>query len=529
MADLKLSTQLKLAFGLLTALLVVVVSVALLQMRSMNSNVEDISGNWLPRSINQGEWKAQAAIYRIQVGQHAMTNADNLMEAADKAAVEALQKAQKLQADFEKLVKTDEEKALFATVKQDFVNFQNVHQETLKLSKGLEKLPAKNMFDKDGRPAFEKLMTSMGTLSNLISSGANRASDQASSSFFTARATMLVVLALSVGIAFISSFWLIRVITRPIHTAVETANSIAKGDLSQQIAVDSRNEIGQLQHALASMQTHLREVVSKVRTGSESVATASAEIAQGNQDLSMRTEQQANALQLTTSSMSTLGDTVRTTAHNASTANDLAQHASGIAKHGGKVVNDVIQTMRGIDDASQKIANIIGVIDGIAFQTNILALNAAVEAARAGEQGRGFAVVASEVRTLASRSAEAAKEIKGLIATSVERVEQGSRLVDDAGKTMEDVVTSIERVTHIIGDISAASTTQTGDVSSIGDSINNMDHTTQQNAALVEEIAAAASSLKNQAAELVEVVSLFVLADSEHKHSQQGAFLTLAQ
>jgi methyl-accepting chemotaxis protein len=251
--------------------------------------------------------------------------------------------------------------------------------------------------------------------------------------------------------------------------------------------------------------------VSSVRQGADGVSTASAEIAQGNNDLSARTENQASALEQTAASMEELNSTVKQNADNARQANQLAMQASTVAIQGGEVVGQVVQTMKGINESSQKIADIIGVIDGIAFQTNILALNAAVEAARAGEQGRGFAVVASEVRSLAGRSADAAKEIKQLINASVERVAQGTLLVDQAGTTMTEVVSSIRRVTDIVGEISAASSEQSQGVSQVGEAVNQIDQVTQQNAALVEQMAAAAGSLQTQAAALVQVVSLFKL------------------
>jgi methyl-accepting chemotaxis protein len=259
------------------------------------------------------------------------------------------------------------------------------------------------------------------------------------------------------------------------------------------------------------MQASLMSVVSNVRANSESVATASAQIAQGNQDLSQRTEEQASALQETAASMEQLSSTVKQNADNARQANQLAQGATGVAVKGGEVVSQVVTTMKGINDSSKKIADIISVIDGIAFQTNILALNAAVEAARAGEQGRGFAVVASEVRNLAGRSAEAAKEIKQLITASVERVEHGTALVDQAGETMTEVVGAIQRVTDIMGEISAASIEQSAGVSQVGEAVSQMDQVTQQNAALVEESAAAAESLKSQARALVQAVAFFNL------------------
>ncbi|MFN4003943.1 MAG: methyl-accepting chemotaxis protein [Hylemonella sp.] len=267
--------------------------------------------------------------------------------------------------------------------------------------------------------------------------------------------------------------------------------------------------------ALRNMLQRMQTAVATVRQGAESVSTASAEIAQGNQDLSARTESQASALEETAASMEELGSTVKQNADNARQANQLAQSASTVAVKGGEVVAQVVDTMKGINDASKKIADIINVIDGIAFQTNILALNAAVEAARAGEQGRGFAVVAGEVRNLAQRSAEAAKEIKALITDSVGRVEQGTALVDQAGATMNEVVASIRRVTDIMGEISAASAEQSAGVAQVGEAITQMDQTTQQNAALVEEMAAAAASLNTQAQELVQAVAVFRLAGHE--------------
>jgi methyl-accepting chemotaxis protein len=289
---------------------------------------------------------------------------------------------------------------------------------------------------------------------------------------------------------------------------------VAQGDLSVHIDVKAGDDTS-LMAQLKAMRDSLSRVVSDVRHNSEAVASASQQIAQGNQDLSQRTEQQASALQETAASMEQLGSTVKQNADNARQANQLAQGASTVAVKGGEVVGQVVETMKGINDSSKKIADIISVIDGIAFQTNILALNAAVEAARAGEQGRGFAVVASEVRSLAQRSAAAAKEIKSLIGVSVERVEQGSVLVDQAGATMTEIVASIKRVTDIMGEISAASTEQSSGVAQVGDAVSQMDQATQQNAALVEQSAAAAESLKNQAQQLVQAVAVFKIAQGD--------------
>ena len=293
--------------------------------------------------------------------------------------------------------------------------------------------------------------------------------------------------------------------------AAAAVNAVAQGDLTVSIPVQP-GDTRSLMAALAGMRDGLVRVVSEVRGNSESVATASAQIAQGNQDLSGRTEQQASALQQTAATMEQLGTTVRNNADNATQANSLAQGASSVAMQGGEVVGRVVTTMQGITESSRRIGDIISVIDGIAFQTNILALNAAVEAARAGEQGRGFAVVASEVRSLAQRSAEAAKEIKSLIGRSVEQVEQGTVLVDEAGKTMDEIVSSIRRVSDIVAEISSASAQQSSGVQQVGDAVSQMDQATQQNAALVEESAAAAESLKGQAQQLVQAVAVFKLA-----------------
>jgi methyl-accepting chemotaxis protein len=325
--------------------------------------------------------------------------------------------------------------------------------------------------------------------------------------------TIIVCLVISLGCAVFMGAWITKSISGPIREAVGVARAVASGDLSSNIVSTGNNETGQLLAALHDMQVSLTGIVQSVRQGSESVSTASAEIAQGNNDLSARTESQASSLEETAASMEELSGTVKQNADSARQANQLSANASMVAKNGGEVVGQVVHTMRDINDSSRKIADIISVIDGIAFQTNILALNAAVEAARAGEQGRGFAVVASEVRALAGRSAEAAKEIKTLITASVEKVEHGTTLVDQAGSTMTEVVEAITRVTQLMGEIDSASNEQAAGVAQVGEAVSQMDQVTQQNAALVEEMAAAASSLKTQAQDLVKTVAFFKLAD----------------
>jgi len=340
--------------------------------------------------------------------------------------------------------------------------------------------------------------------------------EAAQSRFILVRNISVAVIVFGVLLAAFIGLWLIRAISGPLNEAVRIARCVAEGDLTHRIEVHSHDETGQLMQAMKDMNDSLVSIVSQVRTGTETMAVASREIASGNTDLSNRTESQASSLEETASSMEELTSTVKQNAENARQANQLVASTADVAVKGGQVVGQVVDTMASIKESSRKIADIIGVIDGIAFQTNILALNAAVEAARAGEQGRGFAVVASEVRNLAQRSAGAAKEIKALIEDSVSKVDNGGKLVDEAGKTMEEIVSSVNRVTTIMGEIAAASLEQSSGIEQINQAVTQMDEMTQQNAALVEEAAAAAESLQNQAGQLAEAVSVFKLDGVAH-------------
>ena len=338
----------------------------------------------------------------------------------------------------------------------------------------------------------------------------------AQSRFDTARLGAIAAVAVAIAVGLAMGIWLVTGITRSLGQALKLAQSVAEGDLTQEIRIDSNDEIGRLLLALRAMNARLTAIVRQVRGGTDTIATASAQIAAGNLDLSSRTEQQASSLEETASSMEELASTVKQNADNARQANQLAVAASQVAVQGGEVITQVVDTMASIKDSSRKIVDIIAVIDGIAFQTNILALNAAVEAARAGEQGRGFAVVASEVRSLAQRAGAAAKEIKTLIDGSVDTVDAGSRLVGQAGQTMEGIVDSVRRVTDMMAEIMAASQEQSAGIDQINQAVGQMDQVTQQNAALVEQAAAAAQSLQEQAGSLAREVSVFRLGAGAH-------------
>ncbi|MFN9470724.1 methyl-accepting chemotaxis protein [Acidovorax sp.] len=351
----------------------------------------------------------------------------------------------------------------------------------------------------------------LGELSRQVADSSAAIAQQAAQDARRALLSSLVALALVTALGAFAGWVITRSVVRPLRVAVSLANKVAAGDLTTTIVIDGNDEPARLLQALAAMQENLERVVAGVRTNAEGVASASAEIAQGNTDLSMRTEDQASSLDETSSSMQQLQQTVQNNAASAQRANELAKSGATVAERGGQVVGQMVEVVQGIQDSSRKIADIIGVIDGIAFQTNILALNAAVEAARAGEQGRGFAVVASEVRNLATRSASAAREIKALIQTSVDRVQAGSDLARNAGSTMDEVVTSIRGVSALVEEISQASAEQTRDMLRVTQAIVRMDDATQQNAALVEQSAAAAGSLSGQAHQLVEAVAVFRL------------------
>ena len=523
-SDLRIGVKLGAGFLAVVLLTTVLGVIALVQMSRINSNAEEIATNLLPSVEKTGDLRV---LYnRMRRSEAGMVTSRSIVEV--KAFSEQVDLRAKditaLETTYEPLITTPEEREVFAAYKQRKAEYAVLQAKLVEIANGVDFTTAETLeltgdalamvYAGESETAFVAVAETLGQMQKLNADNALKATEDARQVFNVARASLLVTLAVCVVLAALLGVGITRAVTLPAGHAVRAARAIAEGDLTTEVPPGGKDEMGQLLNALRDMRDNLARVVSGVRGNAEGVASASSQIASGNNDLSARTEQQASALEETAASMEELGSTVRQNADNARQANQLAVSASTVAVQGGDVVAEVVETMKGINASSNKIADIISVIDGIAFQTNILALNAAVEAARAGEQGRGFAVVAGEVRSLAGRSAEAAKEIKSLITASVERVEQGTALVDKAGATMTEVVASIRRVTDIMGEISAASSEQSAGVGQVGEAVTQMDQATQQNAALVEEMAAAASALNAQAGELVNAVAVFKLDTS---------------
>ncbi|MBV5294711.1 MAG: MCP four helix bundle domain-containing protein [Curvibacter lanceolatus] len=503
-------------------------AVALTQLSHINSNTQDIAGNWLPSIESLGDMRIALNRMRRAEGRMASASSPHDLEVQTKNATELKALFSKHESRYGAMVTPGRETELFNQYKVQRDAFWATQTRLSNFANTGNMAATVQYYEGESETAFAAMVEAIDKLAQLNGEGARTASADAEASFSASRALLIAVLVFVVVAASVLGWVITRLITAPLAEAVQAAKQISAGNLAFAIAAKGRDEVGDLLHALEDMRESLSQVVSGVRRGADGVANASMEIAQGNNDLSARTEQQASALEETAASMEELGSTVRQNADNARAANQLALNASTVATQGGEVVAEVVDTMKGINESSRKISDIIGVIDGIAFQTNILALNAAVEAARAGEQGRGFAVVAGEVRSLAQRSAEAAKEIKSLISASVERVEQGTALVDRAGTTMSEVVGSIRRVTDIMGEISSASSEQSAGVSQVSEAVTQMDQATQQNAALVEQSAAAAGALTSQAQELVRAVAVFKLVGDGHASAPAAPSMPVA-
>ncbi|PZO14178.1 MAG: methyl-accepting chemotaxis protein [Burkholderiales bacterium] len=522
MKSLTVKMQLSLAFGALALLVLIVSLLGLTSLSGANDRFSDfVSG---PAARERLVTDARAFANRRAVGVRDMVLVKSPAD-LESTKAKTLKAHENLQARLKALNEavegasdaTERDRTMVAAITKVESQYSPVAVSILELAASGKHDEAVDKMNTECRPLLASLLTATSEYVEYSKEQAQKSVD-ASAAAYAAKRNLLLVISAFAAVVAVALGW---IITRRLVTSLggepaalsDAAQRIAQGDLSTvQGAGDA--PAGSVLASMGTMQGQLVNLIGQVRSSADSIATASAQIAQGNNDLSGRTEEQASALEQTAASMEELSSTVKQNADNARQANQLAQSASTVAIKGGDVVGQVVETMKGINESSRKIADIIGVIDGIAFQTNILALNAAVEAARAGEQGRGFAVVASEVRNLAGRSAEAAKEIKNLISASVERVEQGTALVDQAGATMSEVVGSIRRVTDIMGEISAASVEQSAGVSQVGEAVTQMDQATQQNAALVEESAAAAESMKAQAQQLVQAVAVFNLADN---------------
>ena len=504
--------QLFFAFAAILVLTAALGSVALVGLRSVDAEAAALSAKWLKGVGDISAARAGILASREFEVKHSRTD-DTSYHAEYENEMTELAKSTATLIDRYKARGVGLESAeLLTRLQTSVATYRQTQERVIKLGRDKQQRDAADIADGASSMAFDD---AVGVLDKLIQygyEGGDAAAAHVRQIYEQARLAVIGFLGLALLLGMALGILITRQLQRQLggepRTAVAVARAVAQGDLSTVIALKP-GDTDSLLAWLGNMQQGLARAVSDVRRGSDYVAHASREIASGNQDLSIRTEQQASELQQAAATMEELGTTVRHNADSARQASQLAHNASEVAVQGGEVVGRVVKTMKGINESSRKISDIIGVIDGIAFQTNILALNAAVEAARAGEQGRGFAVVAAEVRNLAQRSAAAAKEIKGLICASVERVEQGSALVDQAGVTMQDVVSSIRRVSDIVSEISTASSQQSAGVAQVGEAVTRMDQGTQQNAALVEQSAAAVDSLKQQAEQLVAAVAVF--------------------
>ena len=494
LSNFKLRTRLALGFGVMCAMLIVVLVLSQATLDHVNRSTRDIVQQRMPKI--DAVTSVLNEVNNVSIAlRNLMLNDDPADRKLQTANVMKARQAIQTLLDQAKGVLTDAaERDRYNETVENNIKFVRDQDELLKRVDAGDIEGAKAYLNDAFRPLLLAYKKGLNEQLKAQKAAIAEAGAQAEATYTSTRLLMaglgVAILALAGAIAWAIS----SSITRPVAQALEVANTVAAGDLTSRIEVTSRDETGMLLQALKTMNENLVRTVSVVRSGTDTIGTAANEVAAGNLDLSSRTEQQASSLEETASSMEELTSTVKQNADNARQANTLAEAASNVAERGGRVIGDVVGTMDRINTSSGKIADIIGVIDGIAFQTNILALNAAVEAARAGEQGRGFAVVASEVRTLAQRSAAAAKEIKLLIGDSVDKVDLGAKLVDQAGATMEQVVESIRRVTDIMAEITHASQEQTGGIEQVNAAIGQMDEATQQNAALVEESAAAAGA-----------------------------------
>ena len=521
--NLRIGARLGLGFGLVLALMALMILIGVARLHDIGDATHTMVERDLVRERIAAEWIGIIESNGARSAAVVKSNDPAVQDYFKKQMAAYSQRASEIQKQLEDSVTGAEDRKVLDAMLAQRKIFNDIRTEVFKMKEAGNDEMANSTYDSKMAPATQAYSNSIRELVKFERGVIDGAAASIDSNYRSGRSLLLGLGAAALLMGVIAAWLMARSITGPLDHAVEAAKAVASGDLSRTIAVESSDEIGQLQQALKEMNQSLLNTVREVRTGADTIATASAEIASGNLDLSSRTEQQASSLEETASAVEQLSSTVHQTADNARQASQLALSASGVAVEGGAVVQQVIATMGEIHVASSRIVDIIGVIDGIAFQTNILALNAAVEAARAGEQGRGFAVVATEVRSLAQRSAAAAKEIKTLIGDSVGKVDEGTLLVEKAGKTMGQVVESVQRVTDIVADISSAAQEQSTGIGEVNHAITQMDQVTQQNAALVEEAAAAANALQDQSARLAELVSIFKLDGTTQRNVRHAA------
>jgi methyl-accepting chemotaxis protein len=506
------------AFFVVLLLTAVLGIAAVLGLRNVDAQADALASKWLKGVGELADVRALLVEARDFEVKHSRTDDTSYHAEYEDKMKEAAQKISALADGYKARVAPGDESVLFDKYSKTWSTYRGAQQRVIQLGREKKQQDAADIADGASSMAFDELIGTVAALLEFNNKAGAAAADHADMVFKRVQTMLFILLPLALLLGAVLATVIVRRLTRQLggepQVAVAVTRAVAEGDLTTQINLRSGDEHSLLA-ALSAMQRSLAQTVSAVRTSTDSVTTASREIAQGNADLSSRTEQQASNLQQTAASMEQMTSAVKQNADAARQANQLAASASQVAAKGGAVVGEVVSTMDQISASSRKIADIIGVIDGIAFQTNILALNAAVEAARAGEQGRGFAVVAGEVRNLAQRSAQAAREIKSLIGESVEKVETGSKLVNDAGQTMSDIVAQVKRVTDLIGEITSSTLEQSNGIGQVNQAVTQLDQMTQQNAALVEQSAAAAESLKDQADKLAKAVAIFKLSRNE--------------
>ena len=509
-ANMKIGTRLGAGFGLILLLVAAMGATGIMRLENINNASRHLVDDSLQMQKSAQGWLLGTSVNASRTLALVKASNPEAQEFFQKAITAQSKQITEIQKSLEDRIDSDKEKELFVEVAKKRGVYIDIRKSILEVKAGGNIAEANQMIDTKMVPALDAYVDSVKDVLAYYENEVKLADESITADYLSGRMTMIIGALIAILLGAIIAWRLTSGITRPLKEALALAESVAEGDLTARSTLPAtQDEPGLLLNALRSMQENLARTVSQIRMGTDTIATASSEIASGNLDLSSRTEQQASSLEETASSMEELTSTVKQNADNSRQANQLAVAASTVAVKGGAVVSQVVDTMGAINSSAKKIVDIIGVIDGIAFQTNILALNAAVEAARAGEQGRGFAVVATEVRNLAQRSAAAAKEIKALIGDSVEKVDAGSKLVAEAGTTMDEIVDGVKRVADIMAEITAASQEQSDGIEQVNQAVSQMDQVTQQNAALVEEAAAAAESLQDQAKNLAQAVSVF--------------------